>query len=110
MSVRATQDDLDRLAAALDGVVEAAEALERQLQARGGPDPEGAVEVREIAADLAVRARAGDLGGARGPLPLSRPFGEWSYGDAAEPVWQRIDAAREVWEERLGGGDFEVAR
>lgn len=110
MSVRATADDVERLAAELDGVVRAAEQLERDLRGHGGANPEGAVEVREIAADLAARARAGTLGSGRGALPLSRPFGEWSYGAAAEPVWQAIDAVQRVWEERLGGGDFEVAR
>ena len=108
MTVRATPDDVERLATELDGLVRAAEQLEREL----GDDvnPEGAVEVRKIAASLAARARAGELAGGAGALPLSRPFGEWSYGPAAEPVWQAIDAVQRVWDERLGGGDFEVAR
>ena len=37
----------------------AAEQLERELRSRDGVNPEGAVEVREIAASLAARARAG---------------------------------------------------
>ena len=108
MTVRATPEDVERLATELDGVVRAAEQLERELPA--DVNPEGAVEVREIATGLAARARAGQLGGGAGALPLSRPFGEWSYGPAAEPVWQAIDAVQRVWDERLGGGDFEVAR
>ena len=105
MTVRATPEDVECLATELDGVVRAAEQLER-----AAANPEGAVEVREIAASLAARARAGELGGQPGALPLSRPFGEWSYGPAAEPVWQAIDAVQRVWDERLGGGDFEVVR
>jgi hypothetical protein len=107
VTVRATPEDVERLATELDGVVRAAEQLERELP--DDANPEGAVEVREIAASLAARARAGTLGSA-GALPLSRPFGEWSYGPAAEPVWQAIDAVQRVWDERLGGGDFEVVR
>jgi len=110
VTVRATPDDVERLAAELDGVVRAAEQLERELRGRGGANPEGAVEIREIAASLAARVRAQELGGAAGPLPLSRPFGEWSYGPAAEPVWQAIDAVQRVWSDRLGDGDFEVVR
>ncbi len=45
-----------------------------------------AVEVREIAASLAARARAGELSGRGGALPLSRPFGEWSYGPERDQV------------------------
>ena len=110
MTVRATPEDVERLATELDGVVRAAEQLERELRGREGVNPEGAVEVREIAASLAARARAGELSGQGGALPLSRPFGEWSYGPAAEPVWQAVDAVQRVWDERLGGGDFEVTR
>jgi len=110
MTVRATPGDLERLANELDGLVRAAERLDQELRRRGGVNPEGAVEVRNIAAGLAERARAGTLGGETTALPLSRPFGEWSYGTAAEPVWQAIDAVQRVWEERLGEGDFEVAR
>lgn len=109
MTVRATPDDLERLATELDGVVHAAEQLAQELRGRGGVNPEGAEEVGKIAASLAERARAGTLGGASTALPLSRPFGEWSYGKSAEPVWQAIDAVQRVWDE-LGEGDFEVAR
>jgi hypothetical protein len=110
MTVRATPEDVERLAIALDDVVRAAEQLERELRSRGDVNPEGAVEVREIAVSLATRTRAGELSGRAGALPLSRPFGEWSYGAAAEPVWQAIDAVQRVWAERLGRGDFEVTR
>jgi hypothetical protein len=109
VTVRATPEDVERLATELDGVVRAAERLEADLR-RGSANPEGAVEIGQIAASLAARARAGELAGGAGALPLSRPFGEWSYGPAAEPVWQAIDAVQRVWDERLGGGDFEVAR
>lgn len=110
MTARVSAADVERFAAELDGVADAAAELERVLRSRGEADRvEGAVEVREIAADLASRARAGGLGGAKSSLPLSRPFGEWNYGSAADPVWRRIEAAQAVWNERLGGGDFEVA-
>jgi hypothetical protein len=108
VTVRATPEDVERLATELDGVVRAAERLEAELRS-GSANPEGAEEIGQIAASLAARARAGELSGQAGALPLSRPFGEWSYGPAAEPVWQAIDAVQRVWDERLGGGDFEVA-
>ena len=92
--VRALQD-LEREAAALRDRV------------RGTALEDGAAEIGDIAADLAGRART--LGGGRSALPLSRPFGEWGFGEEASPVWVAIDAVHRVWHERLHGGDFEVA-
>ena len=63
MTVRATQEDVERLASELDGVVRAAEQLERELRSRDGVNPEGAVEVREIAASLAARASSAAAAG-----------------------------------------------
>jgi hypothetical protein len=111
MTARVSAADVEAFAAELDGVAAAAAELEAELRRRGeGHRTEGAEEIGSIAASLAARARAGTLSGGKGALPLSRPFGEWSYGDAAEPVWRRIDAAQALWDSRLGGGDFEVER
>jgi len=111
MTAQASAADLEAFAAELDGVAAAAAALADALRARGeGGRTEGAEEVGAIATSLAGRVRAGTLSGRPGALPLSRPFGEWDYGSAADPVWQRIGAAQDIWSSRLGGGDFEVAR
>jgi hypothetical protein len=111
MTAQASAADVEAFAAELDGVAAAAAALAAELRQRGeGHRTEGAEEVGGIAASLAARVRAGTLSSRKGALPLSRPFGEWDYGEAAEPVWRRIDAVQALWNERLGGGDFEVVR
>jgi hypothetical protein len=102
-----TAADIDELVRRLEDVQSAADVLIEQL--RGSGREEGAVDVREIAAYLVKRARAGSLATGRTALPLSRPFSEWSYGAAAEPVWQAIDEVQRVWEARFDEGDFEVS-
>ena len=111
MTAQASAEDVEAFAAELDGVAAAAATLADDLRRAGeGHRTEGAEEVGGIAASLAARVRAGTLSGRKGALPLSRPFGEWEYGEAAEPVWRRIEAVQALWNDRLGGGDFEVAR
>ena len=99
--------DVDELVRALQDVEREAAALRDRV--RGTALEEGAAEVGGIASALAGRARAGTLGGGRGALPLSRPFGEWGFGPESLPVWEAIDAVHRVWRERLDRGDFEVA-
>ena len=77
---------------------------------RGSGREEGAQTVRDVAADLIRQADEGRLASSPGALPLRRPFGEWEYGDAGRPVWQRIDAVDGFWRTRLGRGDFEVVQ
>jgi hypothetical protein len=98
--------DVDEFVRLLQELEREASALLVQLEGSGRE--EGAETVRAVAADLARQARDGRLPGSPGALPLSRPFGEWSYGSAARPVWQRIDAVDDFWLDRLGRGDFEV--
>ena len=106
-AVLATPADVAHFATSLDSVARAADDLARTLREQGqGDRVEGAVELREIAGHLAAKVRSGEFGGQTSSLPLSRPFGEWSYGELAEPAWKSIDEAQRVWDERLGGGDF----
>jgi hypothetical protein len=98
--------DVDELVRALQDVEREAAALRDRV--RGTALEEGAAEIGGIASALADRARAGALGGGRGALPLSRPFGEWGFGKDATPVWEAIDVVHRVWEERLDRGDFAV--
>lgn len=104
-----SQADVDEFAALLRSLEQAAESLLASL--RGSGREEGAETVRAVTASMLERAREGRL--ARDEptgLPLSRPFGDWDYGSAGRPVWERIDAVVDFWSARLGDGDFEVVR
>jgi hypothetical protein len=110
VTARVTRADLEAFAAPCDDLEAAAAELEELMRReRGESWTEGAGTVRAVASRLAREARHGGLAIPRpGALPLSRPFGEFTYEPHGEEVWRRIEAVDAFWDDRLGSGVFEL--